>query len=65
LIAEEERICKYIDLPIQHINDRILKLMNRGITKKKTIDLIRKIRKEIPGCTIRSSVIAGFPTEST
>ena len=64
LIAGEERICKYIDLPIQHINDRILKLMNRGITKKKTIDLIRKIRKKIPGCAIRSSVIAGFPTES-
>ena len=64
LIAGEERICKYIDLPIQHINDRILKLMNRGITKKKTIDLICKIRKKISGCTIRSSIITGFPTES-
>ncbi len=64
LIAKEKRICKYIDLPIQHINDRILKLMNRGITRKGTIDLIGKIRKRIPGCVIRSSVIAGFPTES-
>lgn len=64
VIAKNKRICKYIDLPIQHINDRILKLMNRGITKKKTIDLIGKIRKEIPGCVIRSSVIVGFPTES-
>jgi len=64
LIAKNERVCKYIDLPIQHINDRILKLMNRGITKKKIIDLINKIRKRIPGCIIRSSVIVGFPTES-
>ena len=64
VIAKSKRICKYIDLPIQHINDRILKLMNRRISKKKTIDLIRKIRKEIPGCVIRSSVIVGFPTES-
>lgn len=64
VIAQSKRICKYIDLPIQHINDRILGLMNRGITKKKTIGLIRKIRKRIPGCVIRSSVIVGFPTES-
>ncbi len=64
LIANEERICKYIDLPIQHINDRILKLMNRGITRKQTIDLVQRIREGIPGCVIRSSVIVGFPTES-
>ncbi|MCK4912732.1 MAG: 30S ribosomal protein S12 methylthiotransferase RimO [Candidatus Omnitrophica bacterium] len=64
IIAKEGRICKYIDLPIQHINDRILKLMNRGIAKKEIIDLIDKIRKRIPGCVIRSSVIVGFPTES-
>jgi len=64
VIAKSKRICKYIDLPIQHINDKILGLMNRGITKKKTIGLIRKIRKRIPGCVIRSSVIVGFPTES-
>jgi len=64
VIAKSKRICKYIDLPIQHINDRILKLMNRGVSKKKTIELIGKIRKRIPGCVIRSSVIVGFPTES-
>lgn len=64
LIAKEERICKYIDLPIQHINDRILKLMNRGITGKEIKELIKKIRRKIPGCVIRSSVIVGFPTES-
>ena len=64
VIAKNERICKYIDLPIQHINDRILRLMNRGITKKRIINLMGKIRKRIPGCVIRSSVIVGFPTES-
>jgi len=64
LIANEERICKYIDLPIQHINNRILKAMNRNITKKETVDLINKIRKIIKGCVIRTSVITGFPTET-
>ena len=64
VVAKNKRICKYIDLPIQHINDRILKLMNRGITKKNIISLISKIRKRIPDCVIRSSVIVGFPTES-
>jgi len=64
LIANSERICKYIDLPIQHINDRILKLMNRGVTKKQISGLIRKVRKNIKGCVIRTSVMAGFPTET-
>jgi len=64
LIAREKRICKYIDLPIQHISDRILKIMNRGISKEKIIDLIGKIRKRIANCVLRTSVIVGFPTES-
>lgn len=64
LIAHEERICKYIDLPIQHINDRILKLMNRGVSRKQIAELIKKIRKNIKGCVIRTSVMAGFPTET-
>lgn len=64
LIAREARICKYIDLPIQHINDRILKSMNRKITRRQIINLITKIRKKIPNCLIRSSVIVGFPGET-
>lgn len=64
LIANEERICDYIDLPIQHISDRILRLMNRGTTKKDITDLIRRIRKKIPDCAIRTSIIVGFPTET-
>jgi len=64
LIANEERICKYIDLPIQHINDRILKLMNRNITKKEIISLIERLRKKIKDLAIRTTLIVGFPTET-
>lgn len=64
LIAKEKRICKYIDLPIQHINDKILTRMNRGTTKQNIVDLINKIRTNIPGCVIRTSVIVGFPGET-
>ena len=64
LIRKEKRICKYIDLPIQHVNDRILKLMNRKITKEKIVSLIDKLRKRIPGIVIRTSLIVGFPSET-
>jgi ribosomal protein S12 methylthiotransferase len=64
LMRKEERICKYIDLPIQHINDRILSLMNRKIKKNQIIALIKKIRKRIPGIVIRTSLIVGFPSET-
>ncbi|MDD5432160.1 MAG: MiaB/RimO family radical SAM methylthiotransferase [Candidatus Omnitrophica bacterium] len=64
IIRDNPRICKYIDLPIQHINDRILKLMNRQVTKKQISALIEKIRKTIPGVCLRTSVITGFPSES-
>jgi ribosomal protein S12 methylthiotransferase len=64
LIAKEPRICKYIDLPIQHINSRILKLMNRGVSKQQIDDLIKKIRAKIPNCVIRTSLIVGFPSET-
>jgi len=64
LISSHEQVCKYIDLPIQHINNRILKLMNRKITKKEIISLIEKIRKVIPGVCLRTSLIAGFPSET-
>lgn len=64
LIASSSRVCKYIDLPIQHINNRILKLMNRAITKEEIIALIKKIRKIIPGVYLRTSLIVGFPSET-
>ncbi|MDP2927351.1 MAG: MiaB/RimO family radical SAM methylthiotransferase [Candidatus Omnitrophota bacterium] len=64
LIATSAQVCKYIDLPIQHINNRILKLMNRAITKEEIIALIKKIRKTIPGVYLRTSLIVGFPSET-
>ncbi|MDD5408557.1 MAG: MiaB/RimO family radical SAM methylthiotransferase [Candidatus Omnitrophica bacterium] len=64
LIRANEQVCKYIDLPIQHINNRILKLMNRLITKKEIVSLIDKIRKVIPGVCLRTSLIVGFPSET-
>jgi ribosomal protein S12 methylthiotransferase len=64
LIKDEPRICKYIDLPVQHINDRILKLMNRHTTSKEILKLIDKIRKNIPQAAIRTSLIVGFPSET-
>jgi len=64
LVRDEKRICKYIDLPIQHINNRILRLMRRGITEKEIIALIEKIRKIIPGVCLRTSLIVGFPGET-
>ncbi|MFH1622118.1 MAG: MiaB/RimO family radical SAM methylthiotransferase [Candidatus Omnitrophota bacterium] len=64
LIAKEKKVCKYIDLPIQHINDRILKLMNRKISRAQIECLVTKIRKRIKNVYIRTSVIAGFPSET-
>ncbi len=63
-VRDEAKICKYLDLPIQHINDDILKKMNRRTTKKDIIGLIEKIRINIPGVTLRTSVIVGFPGET-
>lgn len=64
LIACEGKVCKYIDLPIQHINNRILKLMNRAITKEEIISLVKKIRKTVPKVYLRTSLIVGFPSET-
>jgi ribosomal protein S12 methylthiotransferase len=64
LIANERRICKYIDLPMQHINDRIIKLMNREVTKSQIVSLIKKIKEKINDVYIRTSIIVGFPTET-
>ncbi|MDD2689375.1 MAG: MiaB/RimO family radical SAM methylthiotransferase [Candidatus Omnitrophica bacterium] len=64
LISSHVQVCKYIDLPLQHINSRILALMNRKITKKEIISLIEKVRKVIPGVCLRTSLILGFPSET-
>jgi ribosomal protein S12 methylthiotransferase len=64
LMRNEPSLCKYIDLPIQHINDNVLKRMNRGVTKKEIIRIIGKLKKHIPDIAIRTSLIVGFPGET-
>ncbi len=63
LMAKEPKICKYIDMPIQHINSRILKLMGRKISRREIEDKIKILREYIPGIAIRTTLITGFPTE--
>jgi ribosomal protein S12 methylthiotransferase len=64
IINRDIRICKYVDLPIQHINGRILKLMNRNTGRDEILRLIEKIRRNISGVGIRTSLIVGFPSET-
>ncbi len=64
IIRERPNICRYLDLPVQHISTRMLKLMRRGIDKEKTEDLIRQIRDEVPGIAIRSTLLTGHPGET-
>jgi len=63
VISEEAHICKYIDIPIQHISGRILKAMGRRASAAQIRDLISKLRKRIPGVALRTSLIVGFPGE--
>ncbi|NNG27023.1 MAG: 30S ribosomal protein S12 methylthiotransferase RimO [Ignavibacteriaceae bacterium] len=63
-IASNKKICNYIDIPLQHISDTILKSMRRGITKKQTLDLIHNLRNRIPGITLRTTFIVGYPNET-
>ncbi|MBI4925167.1 MAG: 30S ribosomal protein S12 methylthiotransferase RimO [Bdellovibrio sp.] len=64
IIAREQKIVKYLDMPIQHTNDRILNLMNRKLNKKKLFSLIEKLRNKIPDIVFRTSIIVGFPSET-
>lgn len=63
-IAQNPKICKYIDLPVQHISDNMLKSMRRNTTKKQTTDLLYKIKKRIPELALRTSMIVGYPGET-
>ena len=64
VVANNNKIAKYFDIPIQHISDSILKKMNRRTNKAKIEELIQKIRKQIPNVTLRTSLIVGFPGET-
>ncbi len=62
-IAGNPKVCKYVDIPLQHISDNVLKSMRRGVTAKRTRDLIKKLKDRIPGITIRTTFIVGYPNE--
>ena len=64
VVKNNENICKYLDIPIQHISDKVLKRMNRKTTGKDIENLIEKIKKEIPDAILRTSLIVGFPGET-
>ena len=63
-IRDEKKICHYLDIPIQHASDRILKRMGRRTSKQELIDIVGKLRKEIPDIVVRTTLITGFPGET-
>ncbi len=64
VMAREPKICKYLDMPLQHISDAMLKSMRRGTTKEKTDRLLQTIKAKVPGIAIRTSLIVGYPGET-
>jgi ribosomal protein S12 methylthiotransferase len=64
VMRERSNICNYLDMPLQHISDSMLKSMRRGTTRQKTIDLVNTIRDKVPGIALRTSLIAGYPGET-
>src|SRR3982751_717633 len=63
-IADSPRVVKYIDMPLQHINDRLLTVMRRRVSRKQIETLLEKLRNWVPGIAIRTTFIAGSPTET-
>jgi ribosomal protein S12 methylthiotransferase len=64
VMAERENVCKYLDMPLQHITDNMLKTMRRGISKRRTIELVDQIRQRVPEIALRTTLIAGHPGET-
>ena len=64
VMNREPKICNYIDIPLQHISDEILKSMKRGTTKEKTTKLLQEFRERVPGMAIRTTLIVGYPGET-
>jgi len=63
VIGSNPKICNYIDIPLQHISDNVLRSMRRGVTSKRIRELLGKLRKNIPGITLRTTFITGYPNE--
>ncbi|HRY29495.1 MAG TPA: 30S ribosomal protein S12 methylthiotransferase RimO [Elusimicrobiota bacterium] len=64
LLAEEEKLCGYLDMPLQHVSERMLRLMRRDYDQKSTMRLLERLRKEVPHLTLRTTFIVGFPGET-
>ncbi len=64
VMNERKNICNYLDMPLQHISDNMLKSMRRGTTKQKTIDIVNEIKARVPGIAIRTTLISGYPGET-
>jgi ribosomal protein S12 methylthiotransferase len=64
VMRERSNICKYLDMPLQHVTDKMLASMRRGTTKAKTSELVATIREKVPGVAIRTTLIAGYPGET-
>ena len=64
VMKREPKVCNYLDIPLQHITDSVLKSMRRGTTKQKTTQLLKDFRAAVPGITLRTSLIVGYPGET-
>jgi len=64
LIASNPKVCHYLDVPVQHISNRMLKIMNRAITKERTIELLKQIRSKVPDISLRTTILVGHPGET-
>jgi ribosomal protein S12 methylthiotransferase len=64
VMARHANVCKYLDIALQHISDNILERMKRNVTRQQTLDLIARIRREVPGIHLRTTLLVGFPGET-
>jgi ribosomal protein S12 methylthiotransferase len=64
IMANNPKVCNYIDIPLQHISDNVLKAMNRGGSKQQTFELLKKMRKQLPEATYRTTMLVGHPMET-
>jgi len=63
-IKDCDKVCRYLDMPLQHVSDNVLKLMRRGITKEKSTKLVETIREKVPGISMRTTFLVGYPGET-
>ena len=64
VIRERKNVCKYLDIALQHVSDNMLNRMRRHVTKQETYDLVERIRREVPGICLRTTLMVGFPGET-